>query len=36
MNKYEFKKNDAIFIPAGCANAFLTLEKNTISTLLYG
>jgi len=34
LKKYETnmnsKKNDAIFIPAGCANAFLTLEKNTI------
>tara|TARA_B100000787_G_C16190535_1_gene297219 strand:+ start:877 stop:1410 length:534 start_codon:yes stop_codon:yes gene_type:complete len=24
------KKNDLIYIPPGCANAFLTLEKNTI------
>ena len=34
LNKYttkmNSKKNDAVFVPAGCANAFLTLEKNTI------
>lgn len=30
ITKMSLKKNEAIFIPAGCANAFLTLEKNTI------
>ena len=29
------KNNFSLLIPAGCANAFLTLEDNTVSTLLY-
>ena len=27
---FDSKKNEALLIPAGCANAFLTLENNSI------
>lgn len=30
ITKMSSKKNEAILIPAGCANAFLTLENNSI------
>ena len=28
--EYRSKKNNIIYVPPGCANAYLTLEKNTI------
>ena len=30
------KKRESIYIPAGCANAFLTLEKNTVIQYFMG